>query len=114
MRRILSPAKNKKWLKARSFDEPSKFREVLECGSPLPLWKSLSLLESGRGLPQSKTLARRTNPASAPQPLHDFDLGEFMNIKTPSTFSGLLLAACLLCGCADRRQTSQTALKSGP
>jgi len=35
-----------------------KFREVLECGSPLPLFPAWLATTSGRGLPQSKTLAR--------------------------------------------------------
>ncbi len=38
----------------------SKYRKVLECGSPLPLGKSW-VIESGRGLPQSKTLTRHTS-----------------------------------------------------
>ena len=33
-------------------------REVLECGSPLPLWNELAASESGRGLPHSTTLSR--------------------------------------------------------
>jgi hypothetical protein len=33
-------------------------REVLECGSALPLWDWVRRLESGRALPHSKTLAR--------------------------------------------------------
>jgi len=33
------------------------FREVLECASPLALWMGY---ESGRGLPLSKTLTRRS------------------------------------------------------
>src|SRR6266516_8177005 len=37
-----------------------------------------------------------------------------VNIKTQRIVSKLLLTACLLCGCADRRQTSQTAPSSGP
>jgi hypothetical protein len=32
-------------------------RQVLECGSPLPLWRSW-IIESVRGLAQSKTLTR--------------------------------------------------------
>jgi hypothetical protein len=41
-----------------------KFNEVLDCGSPLPLLRSpVRRGKSGRGLPQSKTLARQpTNP----------------------------------------------------
>jgi hypothetical protein len=35
-----------------------KLREVLECASPLALFDRLGVPESGRGLPQSKTLAR--------------------------------------------------------
>jgi hypothetical protein len=39
---------------------PEKFREVLDCGSPLPLFPRRDWQRtSGRGLPQSKTLARR-------------------------------------------------------
>jgi hypothetical protein len=34
-------------------------REVLEGGTPLPLWKAAAVAESGKGLPQSTTLARR-------------------------------------------------------
>jgi len=37
------------------------FREVLECASPLALWFGAAKVQSGRGLPQSKTLARRSN-----------------------------------------------------
>ena len=37
---------------------PPMDREVLECGSPLPLWNWPVSTESGRGLPQSKTLPR--------------------------------------------------------
>jgi hypothetical protein len=33
-------------------------REVLECGSPLPLWNEPAPSESGRGLPQATTLSR--------------------------------------------------------
>jgi hypothetical protein len=33
-------------------------REVLDCGSPLPLSEGAGSFQSGRGLPQSKTLAR--------------------------------------------------------
>jgi hypothetical protein len=32
-------------------------REVLECGSPLPLWSAPASTESGRGVPQSTTLS---------------------------------------------------------
>ncbi len=34
------------------------FREVLECGGPPPLFHRGLAAQSGRGLPQSKTLAR--------------------------------------------------------
>jgi hypothetical protein len=34
------------------------FREVLDCGSPLPLFHRGLVTQSGRGLPQSKTLTR--------------------------------------------------------
>jgi hypothetical protein len=37
-------------------------REVLDCASPLALFHGVSLSESGRGLPQSKTLARNSCP----------------------------------------------------
>ena len=36
------------------------FREVLDCGSPLPLLDERLAVESGRGLPQSKTLTRHS------------------------------------------------------
>jgi hypothetical protein len=43
---------------------PEKFREVLDCGSPLPLFSRQDWQrKSGRGLPQFKTLARKpVNP----------------------------------------------------
>ena len=37
-----------------------------------------------------------------------------MNAKTQPAVLSLFVAACLLCGCADRRQTSQAALRPGP
>jgi hypothetical protein len=37
-------------------------RKVLECASPLALFDGHSASESGRGLPQSKTLARGSWP----------------------------------------------------
>src|SRR5438094_137103 len=40
-----------------------RFREVLDCGSPLPLLGARHRCESGRGLPQSKTLARSPQPS---------------------------------------------------
>ena len=40
----------------------SNLREVLECGSPLPLSPSAAWFQSGRGLPQSKTLSRGSLP----------------------------------------------------
>ena len=36
----------------------SKVRQVLDCGSPLPLWVSSGRCQSARGLAQSKTLSR--------------------------------------------------------
>jgi len=39
-------------------------REVLDCGSPLPLFGPRVSSESGRGLPQSKTLARSRRRAA--------------------------------------------------
>jgi hypothetical protein len=40
-----------------------KLRQVLDCGSPLPLFHRLRAFESGRRLPQSKTLARTLTAA---------------------------------------------------
>ncbi len=40
-----------------------KSREVLDCGSPLPLLEAHRQWESGRGLPQSKTLSREPTPS---------------------------------------------------
>jgi hypothetical protein len=40
-------------------------RQVLECGSPLPLWRSW-VIESARGLAQSKTLTRHWGRFMAP------------------------------------------------
>ena len=37
-------------------------RQVLDCGSPLALFDGLGASESGRGLPQSKTLKRGSWP----------------------------------------------------
>jgi len=34
----------------------------LDCGSPLPLFKRKTIAESGRRLPQSRTLARHPVP----------------------------------------------------
>src|ERR1035437_453453 len=57
---------------------------VLDCGSPLPLWERPARLNSGRGLPQSKTLARHSEgfvrtssvfPIAHP-PLHPLSIHE--------------------------------------
>jgi hypothetical protein len=40
-------------------------RQVLECASPLALWVGLDGVQSGRGQPQSKTLARMVWSASS-------------------------------------------------
>jgi len=48
-----------------SFDEPGAIsgRQVLDCASPLVLWRFWETAsQSGRGLPQSKTLSRRRMP----------------------------------------------------
>ena len=63
---------------------PEKFRKVLECGSPLPLLRRQSCRgESGRGLPQSKTLAR--------QPINPIQIGGH-GIINPCRDSALILA----------------------
>jgi hypothetical protein len=53
-----------------------KFRKVLDCGSPLPLLRRQSCRgKSGRGLPQSKTLAR--------QPIYPIQLAGYGIFETP-------------------------------
>jgi len=42
--------------------ERSTDRQVLECASPLALYGGPAAVESGRGLPHSKTLPRRSRP----------------------------------------------------
>jgi len=41
------------------------FRQVLDCASPLALLDGHRAGESGRGLPHSKTLARKSTPRFA-------------------------------------------------
>ncbi len=49
-------------LPAQALHEPTKGRQVLDCGSPLALFDLVRGRKSGSGLPQSKTLSRRRTP----------------------------------------------------
>ena len=49
-------------------------REVLDCASPLALFEGIGAFESGRGLAQSKTLTRGSEPRCAMAKSWDFSL----------------------------------------
>jgi hypothetical protein len=57
-------------------------RQVLECGSPLPLWRSWAI-ESARGLAQSKTLTRHWGRFMAPMHVRSWRSKLPMNQPTP-------------------------------
>jgi hypothetical protein len=80
-------------------------RQVLECGSPLPLWRSW-IIESARGLAQSKTLTRHWGRFMALMRVHCWRSEIPMNRTAPErpqtteiTVAGIItLAAIILHG----------------
>ena len=75
-------------------------REVLECASPLALSDLVRERKSGRGLPQSKTLARQRPPrrGSWSQCMRKSERRLSMNTNSQTAFLLCALSACLEIG----------------